>query len=98
MYYMIFHSGYSHNILLVIINILYYCSFILSLARLLIDDPEFACSDPGHETSHDQEYLGHLAELQFKSICPSEACEDPLAFFYCIFCCINLDSVYIGYL
>ena len=33
-----------------------------------------------------------------RPVCSSEACEDPLAFFYRIFCCINFDSVYIGYL
>ena len=62
---MIFHSGYSHNILLVIINILYYCSFILLLTRSLIDDPEFSCSDPVYETPQDQEYLEHQAEFQW---------------------------------
>ena len=37
----------------------------LTLTRLLIKDPEFACSDPSFETMQDQEYLEHQVKLQW---------------------------------
>ena len=85
MFYMTSYLWYSYNVLLVIIIILYCCSFILPLIRLPIDDPVYTWSVLGLKISQGQKYGEYNAELQnwnFSSrlVCSSEACEDPLLF------------------
>jgi len=50
-------------ILLVIINILYDCSFIYHSIRSLIDDPEFVYSDSSSEILQEQDYFDRVVEF-----------------------------------
>ena len=58
---------HAFNFILINQSLSYYIilhSFILSLTRSLIDDPEIVFSGPDAETPQDQEYFDHIAELQ----------------------------------